>query len=688
MAACSARLRALLVPCFAAACGGGGGGMADGGGSEGASAAASSSDASAGSSGAADESGGGDDGPTAACGGRIVDPMSGAIDVDEYIAQARKWDRDTIDCRLGPRWADVHDDATPDERPDLWEPPVDPAMVCGGDGTMHTYEFGPPSCSNDCAQPSDTFGSVSANVVYLPDDDNDPGVDRVLTHAWEMQRVAVRPQPATGGSHPDPDLASSRWPSLGFADPHPFALARAPFAGNWANQAMTLFRDGFVGPLGTRTDGVPGGSEVGFRFPDNLAPTAVAMTTMNELALVTLWDTDDQTGKLAVFAMHGNFPANGSSTWWYVGLPNGGGFSAMKLLGYIDLPIATPTSISAVSNGYRDSPHDHWVMGLGDIPLIQGGDCLADAATHFDHGGDLSHIVAANGYAVIASRWEHKVVFVDLAPWFAWLRSMYFEDDARCDAEVGPVHVWNCPDECNPYPTHFDGDDVFPYPFSVVPEATPQVAAVIDVESPRDVFAGLQSWKIPADDPDPPKAWVLGADGTLHVYSAAGLVTRHPDDVRPDEPPSELAAIPVCEHPTTLASIKGGIDLDAGRLGGRAGTTISVNGRNSGALVVCRGDRMIQTWATRGSEYTKVGELQDRAMGDPVAIELSMRGPIWSVADFDGRAVVNYQTGDIVGTGCAETNVTVMPTGDIRIQRGGALALPGPVYLLSSTNVN
>jgi hypothetical protein len=602
--------------------------------------------------------------------------------------QARAWDRETIDCRLGPRWSEVHTGDEPDTRPDLWEPPVDPAKYCGGDNTMNTYEFGPNDCSSECSQPTDTYGSVSAQVFYLPDDPSDPGADRVLAHAWELARVAVRPQPSTGGSHPDPALASARWPSIGFSDPHPFAQARAPFAGNWANSAMTLFRDGFVGPMATRTTGVPSGNEVGFRFPDNLAPTAVAMTTMNELALVTLWDTDTQTSKLAVFAMHGNYPANASSTWWYIGLPNSGGFSAMKLLGYVDLPFATPTAISAVSNGYRDSPHDHWTGNLGDIVLAENGDCLADVTAHFDIGGDLSHIVASSGYAVVASRWEHQVAFVDLTPVFAYLRSMYFEDDARCDAEVGPIHQWSCPDECNPNPTHFDGDDVFPRPFSAVPEATPIVAGVVEVDEPRDVFAGLQSWKVSGDDPDPPKAWVLSAQGTLHMFDAGGLVTRHPDDSASGSLPTELAAIEVCEHPTTLAHLQGEMEVTPADLGLEGEDPVRVNGRNSGIAVVCRGDRMIQTWASRGAAAVVHREIQDQAMGDPVDLELSMRGPIWSVADFDGQAIINYQMGDIVGTGCADTNVTVMPTDGIAIQRGGKLELPGPVFAISETNVN
>ena len=84
-----------------------------------------------------------------------------------------------------------------------------------------------------------------------------------------------------------------------------------------------------------------------------------------------------------------------------------------------------------------------------------------------------------------------------------------------------------------------------------------------------------------------------------------------------------------------------------------------------------------------------VGAVRERVVPPRVHdLELSMRGPIWSVADFDGQAMINYQMGDIVGTGCADTNVVVMPTDGIPIQRGGKLELPGPVYMITETNVN
>jgi len=79
---------------------------------------------------------------------------------------------------------------------------------------------------------------------------------------------------------------------------------------------------------------------------------------------------------------------------------------------------------------------------------------------------------------------------------------------------------------------------------------------------------------------------------------------------------------------------------------------VNVNARNAAPLIACRGDRMLQAIATYGDQATVLWELQDQALGDPVGLDLSERGPIVTVADFDGASLVNYQVGDIVGQGC------------------------------------
>jgi len=55
------------------------------------------------------------------CGGKIIDAMTGALNADEYNRQARLWDRATINCRLGPKFADLHS-AADDGRPTAYEP--------------------------------------------------------------------------------------------------------------------------------------------------------------------------------------------------------------------------------------------------------------------------------------------------------------------------------------------------------------------------------------------------------------------------------------------------------------------------------------------------------------------------------------------------------------------------------------
>ena len=41
------------------------------------------------------------------------------------------------------------------------------------------------------------------------------------------------------------------------------------------------------------------------KLPANKVPTAIAMTTQSEFALVTVWDTDARKGQVAVIALAG-----------------------------------------------------------------------------------------------------------------------------------------------------------------------------------------------------------------------------------------------------------------------------------------------------------------------------------------------------------------------------------------------
>jgi hypothetical protein len=610
----------------------------------------------------------------AECGGRIFD-ASGELDEAEYDRQARLWDRDAIDCRLGPTWDELHPGAA-DERPTLFEPPVDASRVCGGDVAFQTYEYGLTGCDQACPGGMGfDYLSTSAQLGYVPDEPAQWGVDRLTTFGVVASLVAVRPQfgPPRERTHPDEDLFSPMWPERGFMSGQPIAISRNHLSGGYrGHQGLAVFDDGFVGGVGTITDGVSGGLailQVGFRFPDHLVPTDVAITSHNELALVTLWDTNEHVGRLGVFAMHSNFPLFDLQTWWYVGLPSSGAFTGMKYLGAIELPIRTPTSLAVATNGIQaNGPHATGGRRLGEFGLIGESGCDPAVASQFSlevaEPGQLADIVASKGYAIVASRWEHEVVLVDLEPLLGALRNAYLEDTEFCNTHVAPAHVWTGEAEGiggNPGSRQFDGEDRWPYPF--VRETTegptlapPVVAETFEVVAPIDVEAGMER-----DGEQAPRAFVLTGDGTVQVIRVERLMSFWPTREASTAAPSLGPVVDVCDHPTAM----------------------TLENSNDELVLACRGDRVVQTIAIDDAGGTVAGEISDAMLDDPVAVETNDRGPILTVADFHGRQVVNYMTGDVAFS-CA--SVTLEEAGVA--QRGGAMAVEGTPFLLSGANVN
>lgn len=608
------------------------------------------------------------------CGGRIFDPETGLLDADEYDRQAHLWNRDVVDCRLGPHWDEVHA-GEPDERPTLFEPAVDASRVCGADGAFQTYEYGPSSCAQTCPDGGLDYLSTSMQLGYVPDDTSLHGVDRLTSYGVAGLLVATRPQfaPPRISAHPDEDLLSPLWPERGFRRGDPVAIVRSHLTGGYrGHQAIAAFADGFVGGMGTITDGVSGGLaplQVGFRFPDNLVPTDVAISAHSELAFVTLWDTDAHVGRLGVFAMQSNFPLFDLQTWWYVGLPSSGAFTAMKYLGSIELPMATPTSLAVATNGIQaNGPHATGGRRLGEFGLISDGACDPDVAALFSVEGesvnDLANIVATHGYAIVASRWEHRVALVDLRPLLQGIRQAYFEDMDFCNEHVVPAHVWTGESEGlggNPGTHQFDGEDRWPFPFERSTEGPtlppPVVAATFELDAPVDVEAGYER------SAEPPRAFVLQADGHVQVIYPERLFHPLPSTsaMATTAEPRLGPAVDVCDHPTT----------------------ITLANSHSSFVLTCRGDRRIEGYALAGEVATNTLAIEDALLDDPVATELNDRGPVLTVADFAGRQVVNYVLGDIAFS-CASVPLATPGV----VQCGGRMPIEGTPFLLSGANVN
>jgi hypothetical protein len=633
-------------------------------------------------SGAGDTGSGGLDEPVdpsdpiyAACGGLIFDPETGQLDAAEYERQARLWDRDAIDCRLGPTWEALNPGGE-DDRPEVFGPENDPGRVCGGGNAFQLYDYGPTGCAQDCTEGGFDYQSTAGQLVYEPDDASAFGVDRLTFQGVAGALVATRPQlgPPRESAHPDQDLLAPLWPERGFSSGQAIAVSRSKTTGGYSShQGLAVFEDGFVGGVGTITDGVSGGLDilqVGFKFPDHIVPTDVAISSHSELAFVTVWDTEAHEGRLAVFAMHSNFPLFDLQTWWYVGLPSSGAFTGMKLLGYVDLPMKTPTSLAVVTNGIQQNgPHATGGRRLGEFALIADGACDPAVGAEFslevEEPTQLADIVASQGYAIVASRWEHTVALVDLSPLLGDLRRAYLEDTEFCTEHVAPAHVWNGADhgiDGNPGPYQFDGEDRWPYPFvrettegpTIVP---PVVAATFEVDAPIDVEAGMERVGDQA-----PRAFILQQDGSLQVVYPERLFGFWPTGgAWSDEEPRLGPTVDVCEHPTSM----------------------NLRNSNSGVAVACRGDRAVHGVSFDGETASVSDALRDTLLDDPVAIAFDDRSPLWTVADFHGRRVVNYQMGDIAFS-CS--SVPLQTPGVP--QRGGSMDVEGTPWLLSSANVN
>ncbi|PCC73384.1 hypothetical protein SAMN02745121_02887 [Nannocystis exedens] len=155
---------------------------------------------------------------------------------------------------------------------------------------------GIPAQAGVCPEGGGCYGSVSGQAVCVPAagvDAATPGVDRIQTHAWEQGAISSHPKlrdsPEPYVTRPEYDPAS-----LG----RPIAIARSER--HWTNDGVAIFAGGAVGTAGTATSGSVGAS---YQFPPHLVPSAVTITSTNEFVLVTLWNTEEIRGELAVLSV-------------------------------------------------------------------------------------------------------------------------------------------------------------------------------------------------------------------------------------------------------------------------------------------------------------------------------------------------------------------------------------------------
>jgi len=593
----------------------------------------------------------------AACGGLIVDPQTGAIDAAEYTKQANAWSAAIIDCRLGPDFTAYHGAGGPDERPTAYKPP-DQKTPYGRNGQGITFQLGGPAEMDS----SNNYGSVVDQVLYAPDADLNPGLDRISTYDWSNHVIVEIPEPVWWGtpkcwwpdcaSHPDPAGELAPWAAaLGHPLRHPITAARTYHA--WTNDALVLFQGGFLGATGTQTSD---SHYPYFVFPPNKVPTAIATTSYNEFALVTLWDTDTRKGQVAVLALEGQGLAQATHGWYYIGFPSVGSFTKIKLLGYLDLPdMATPTAIDASGDNAGG-------VGVGGIQLgLLKLDTAADRDA-FITGKYSQGVIGRAGYAVVASRWENKATFIDLQPLYEYVRSMYLTTQENFDLtkDQGPE------------------PNKWPYTFDAHPEQKPIVLTTLPVDHPKAVLAGHHRYYDPKTGEGTfTKAYIASLDGTITAYDVTTLdweAKAKPEDVK------ALFTVAVGENPTAMIWPRNEDPKDP---------KASPYEFTNSFVVVSRGDREIAwvtTDATMGSVFRR---FTDSRFEDPVDIDVGERAYVMTVADWKGKKVVTYRFAP-TPQGHVPPNLSfgMGADGKAEVECGGELPIEGHVFKLSSTNVN
>lgn len=588
----------------------------------------------AGGAGGAAEDGGGPNGddpsPTAfsACGGKIYDPKTHDFDPAEYVAQARRWDRDALDCRLGPRFDFYHPDDADTDRPTAPEAPRTP----------HEGGFLCPEFNKDWAGPA-TYGSTSGQVAFAPDDPGEVGLQRLQTTGWEGSGQCWQPLQGDHLGGVDPDGAVAQWQSQGIEVGVPIAKGRTEHAET--GDGVVIFSNGLVGTTGTQTSG---SSHPTFQLPPNKVPTAVSLTNYNEFALVTIWDTEALRAQVAVFVLRAKEPASFSIHLF--GAPNEGGFDGLQLLGYVDLPddFRTPTSISATGNNTQRNGHPwidyedpHAYQGVGTIfsDLSYGG-LVANTAEWIWETDPMEGegLFGSAGGALIASRWEDQVLFLDLAPLYAFVRKVYVEPIQNQDNQSLFEQA--------------STGDVWPFDFESNPEMVPTVAGRAPITHPTAVRLGLSPEAFPEGLRTKLLAWVATLDGTVALFDASSLTGKAPD-----------AAF------EQVASVQADPNI----------TSLHLTNRNDAAFVSSRGNRSIQWLSVTPDALVIDRAFRDSRIDDPVATDRNQRvGNLITIGDFDGGAVFNFDSN------CDATPCTYVFDGE--------LSLPGAVYFVDTANVN
>jgi hypothetical protein len=525
--------------------------------------------------------------------------------------------------------------------------------------TSISYQLGDIDCGRN------DYGSNMGDVIYRADTASDPGVTPLLTLDMSAGTVAEKPQTAWfyGNATTDPMLSNHVAANGGAMPSLPIAMGRC--SEHDCAQALVAFQNGLITGVGSNT----ASHSASVKLPEGKVPTAIAVTTNSEFALVTIWDTVNLKGQVAVIALGSladgsqlGGPYDSSDMSWaghYPGLRNMSNFVFMKLLGFVDLPdMKAPTAISAVTDfgTMQDNTTQGWLRDpVGDrgaaLGLREATPGLSEAnQKSFAAGGVNANLISRSGVAAVISKSEKKVVFLNLKPLFDKVNNTYFEGSfSGLQSALSNTGL---------------GDSQWPQAFAADNYAPTVIKTMSLAEKPTAVKVSILA--------NPGQAWVATEDGKIHAISVAGVQSGTNLD---PELIKEVNTLQVGKNPTSIAH---NVNRD------------SFGNSNTKVWVVSRGEQKVQLvdMATLTIDKT----LQDSRIVDPITVDETQQSPLLTsvitLTDYAGKQVMNYRYAPIsLQGGNTPLNVGLGQSGSDLFEFGGAYAVAGKPFHFTQSNV-
>jgi len=307
-------------------------------------------------------------------------------------------------------------------------------------------------------------------------------------------------------------------------------------------------------------------------------------------------------------------------------------------------------------------------------------------------GGEEWSQAASGGYAVVASRAENRVAFVNMTPLYQYYRKMYLgtqaDYDQTVDASITDPSKW-------------------PFSFAVAPAQRPTVVATISVDQPTSVSAGVQTrtifgldrstWFGESGDPGwsanenwpglgavspqrvyaRSRAFVASMDGTVRTYNVQGLVF-------PQSPVGPTVSS------TPLGSFQAGRNP-------RFAFTNGLSTAPDDLFLISRGDRSV-TFAFPDGRVRST--LRDSRLVDPVggAVSYNTAGfggsgagrsvftIFISITDYNGKAILTYAVNPQRGPS-PELYPLTTPSGPSQWLFGSVAPFPGKPFMIDMEEI-